>query len=865
MEWTVLSILVNNVGLLLTLWVFHDLFVLKNQSNRPWWSSCLLGVFLGLVAILILSVPFKFIPGVLLDARSILISLSGLYFGLIPTFIAMVFASAFRYLQGGIGALTGIAIIFSSGCLGLLWRYLHRKDVYRLRWSRLYVLGLAATITMMLWMFTLPGTAGWEVWQKTGATILLIYPLATVGIGLILQRQQTSDQDKRSLEKREETYRNYLQMAPYGVYILNRNGVFLHVNDRFCRMTGFLDKEICGKNYLAFLFETDYIKGFASFEELIEKGESVREILLKQKDGKALWVEATTLRIDPDTFIGFALDRDVHKTTEDAARKNEALFRSFFEDAPEAMMVLNLSGRVLKANAKAAALLGCDSPDEIAEKSVRHFLYEEEVRAFEQALETFPKNEPARFETRLKSQKEPPVWVQLSAAGIKDPDGVIRLLCSFYDIQGRKRAETELNQSNRLLKQITEEARQLALKEKNANEKKGQFLAQMSHEIRTSLNGILGMIQLLSHTQLTAEQSEYTKAIQYSGNALSSIINRVLDLSKIEAGKLELDREHFDLRSLLQQVHSVYSIKAEEKGLDFSAAVDARLPRRVIGDPGRVNQIYTNFLDNAVKYTEKGSVHTSVTLDQEREETVHIRIEVADTGVGIPEEKKEQTFTPFSGIHRLEETAPASIGLGLSITKELIRLMDGQVGFESEEKRGSRFWCVLPFEKSRQDEILEEPSVEPEKSSIEPGIKKGNVKILVVEDNLVNQLMMKKILEKMGMLVIVANNGATALEILEKNPCDIVLMDCQMPIMDGWEATRKIRESSRPGIDPKIPIIAMTAYAMSGDRERCLEVGMSDYLPKPVDYRSLSTKIEAWLTPVSSSHPNGEHPPQNNE
>ncbi len=139
------------------------------------------------------------------------------------------------------------------------------------------------------------------------------------------------------------------------------------------------------------------------------------------------------------------------------------------------------------------------------------------------------------------------------------------------------------------------------------------------------------------------------------------------------------------------------------------------------------------------------------------------------------------------------------------------------------------------------------------------------MKILVAEDNLVNQLMMKKILEKMGMSVIVANNGATALEILEKNPCDIVLMDCQMPIMDGWEATRKIREGSRPGIDPKIPIIAMTAYAMSGDRERCLEVGMSDYLPKPVDYRSLSTKIEAWLTPVSSSHPNGEHPPQNNE
>ena len=441
---------------------------------------------------------------------------------------------------------------------------------------------------------------------------------------------------------------------------------------------------------------------------------------------------------------------------------------------------------------------------------------------------------------------------------IRGEDGsFIGLTVFLFDITDRKSMEEKLQQTNEDLKNAIEKSNELARQASKANAAKSEFLANMSHEIRTPLNGVIGMIELLQDTDLNARQREYVEIALKSSKIFLSLLNDILDFSKIEARKLELETLDFDLRSTLKGIEDILAIGAREKGLELVCLVEHAVPSLLRGDPGRMRQILVNLVGNAVKFTEKGKIMIRVSLESEDLMNVTLRFAISDTGIGIPANRQAVLFSPFTQVNGSTTRQYGGTGLGLAISKRLAKLMGGKIGLESEVGVGSTFWFTAVFEKQlvksgSADEIFEKIGGEAamERSAAEQVISeddKQNIRILVAEDNSINQKVAQAMMRKIGLSVDVVANGQQAIDALEIIPYDLVLMDCQMPDMDGFEATCRIRQPGSKALNPRIPIIAMTASNMRGDRDRCIQAGMSDFIAKPVMLKELVEMLARWL------------------
>ncbi|MEI6104790.1 MAG: ATP-binding protein [Methanothrix sp.] len=422
------------------------------------------------------------------------------------------------------------------------------------------------------------------------------------------------------------------------------------------------------------------------------------------------------------------------------------------------------------------------------------------------------------------------------------------------DITERKRGEERLRQANQDLKKAIELSNESAEQARKANAAKSEFLANMSHEIRTPLNGVIGMTGLLLEMDLNAEQHEYAQIAHISGEMLLTLINDILDFSKIEARKLELETLNFDLGTMLKNTADLLAPGAKEKGLDLVCQVEPNVPSFLRGDSRRLRQILVNLGSNAVKFTEKGEIAIRASLESEDERTATIRFSVRDTGMGIPANLQDILFSPFTQLDGSTTRKYGGTGLGLTISKQLAELMGGRIGVESKEGTGSTFWFTAVFEKPPAGPT----SADENFAKIEGGgamnrtvaktarseNDKRKIRILVAEDNPVNQKVAQAMLKKMGLLSDVVANGQEAVNALQTFPYDLVLMDCQMPEMDGFEATRCIRNGASEVINPSIPIIAMTAATMQGDKEKCILAGMNDFIAKPVQKRELTELID---------------------
>ncbi len=427
-------------------------------------------------------------------------------------------------------------------------------------------------------------------------------------------------------------------------------------------------------------------------------------------------------------------------------------------------------------------------------------------------------------------------------------DGSMLWYGHLSDITEHKNAEEALRSANRMLEKSTAYSNTLALRAEAANRAKTAFLANMSHEIRTPLNGVLGMLQLLETTTLDDEQRDYIATALESGNILLQLLSDVLDLSKIEAGDMVLVESEFSLHEFISTSTRVFYGQARKQGLHLNWHITPELPDLLCADVGRMRQIMLNLLSNAIKFTSSGRIEVSVTGKQQSATQWQICLCVSDTGIGIAAEQLEQIFAPFTQVDESTTRRFQGCGLGLTIVKRLLDLMGGSIEAESVVNEGSQMYIYLPVHSRESCNSTTQPSLV---VSDQHDLLAPSWRILVAEDQPTNQVLIRRILIKLGHQVEVVSDGNKVLERLRKVPFDLILMDVEMPQLDGIEATRIIRANKTADLPAAIPIIALTAHAIRGDPERCIACGMNDYLAKPVSFDNLAERINRLMAESS--------------
>ena len=623
-----------------------------------------------------------------------------------------------------------------------------------------------------------------------------------------------------------------VEHSPSMAVITDSKGYIEYINSKFTEITGYLREEAIGKkaNFLK-SGKTDEAT-YQKLWETITSGKEWRgEFLNRKKSGELYWEQASISSItnsqgEISHFIAVKEDITERKITEEVMKRYQLLSKH----ARDIILFIGADGTIIDANRAAVRAYGYEY-EQLLKLNIKD-LCSNDI----QLAKSLKVSKEGVLMERIHCRKDGSTFpVEVSSQGMMYKNEHI-LMKIIRDVSERKMVEKELQQAKE-----TAEA---------ANRAKSEFLANMSHEIRTPMNAIMGMTDLVLDTDLKDTQREYLSMVQTASVSLLRIVNDILDFSKIEAGKLEIEEVEFDIKAITKQTIDAFVIKAQTKGLKIDYYIHPKIPQIVIGDPGRLRQVLYNLIDNAVKFTEKGTIYAKVTMEKLVNNCINVKYDIKDTGIGIAEDKRDLLFKSFSQVDGSSTRKFGGTGLGLAITKRLVELMGGSICSTSEADMGTTFSFTITM-KIPDDLSLDNSLIAINSLGVADVINQNKkktkssrkVKALIAEDNELNRELVLTQFEMRGWDAVAVENGLLAVEAFKNNEFDLILMDVQMPEMDGFEATALIRNiEKREG--GHIPIIAMTAHAIKGAKEECLRAGMDYYLSKPIKMDAMYSLIE---------------------
>ncbi len=645
---------------------------------------------------------------------------------------------------------------------------------------------------------------------------------------------------KAKLEESRNKYRKLFNYANDAMFVISLDygsasyGYFSDVNNVACKRLGYTREELLQKTPFDISLGKNFTLNSQLAMQLHQEGSATFQTTYIKKDGSHLPVEVSALRLiidGEDLYMAIARDITDRKCAEEALKKSEHLYRLLADNVHDVIWTTNEELSPQHVSPSFCHLTGF--PQENAITTIQQeIIYASPFTGEDFRSLILTKEKSLHWESEIKTAHGEVLWVESIASPLPESanhfTGVIGVT---RDISSRKKIMLEL-----------EAAKEQAFA---ANKAKSEFLANMSHEVRTPMNGVLGMLQLLTMTTLDDEQLEYVATAMASGESLLTIINDILDYAKIEAGKLQMTPEEFQIREIVKPLMTSFKTAINHEKVSLLCSVAPDVPEILIADHVRIRQILYNLVGNAVKFTEQGEIRIDIrTQETIGDNRVQLVCAIADTGIGVPADIGEELFEPFTQIESSRQKKVKGTGLGLSIVRQLVTRMEGTVQLQRNAAQGTTVTFTLVVGKGGSC-LTPEPVHLPTPILTSPSRRLAT---LVVEDEQINQQILQAILTKLGHRATLAGDGQSALELLKTHHFDIILMDVQMPGLDGIETTRIIRGAESYRHVRNIPIIALTAYAMAGDKDKCLQAGMSSYLAKPVDIKALEKRLKTLTT-----------------
>ncbi|WP_145409518.1 PAS domain-containing hybrid sensor histidine kinase/response regulator [Paenibacillus xylanexedens] len=639
-------------------------------------------------------------------------------------------------------------------------------------------------------------------------------------------------------ELRQQEYQSLFDFNPLGVTSLAPDGKLLKANSGQEQLTGHTKEELLGGSFEHLIDPVDLDKTRYYFEESVKGKAQSYEIGLIHKDGQRIETSVINVPIILEgQVVGvFGITSDITESKRYVEEiENLSYERALILNAmSEGVIGLDREGHIIFANPAATEMM------DFCPSATNGMPFEEIILQMQSEGIPYPTNETpivkAVREGRSLPRSESVFWRQDGSSFLAEFQ-----LKPIMD-QGKTRGAVLVFRDMTSVNEIIR-AKEVA---EHADKAKSEFLAIMSHELRTPLNGIMGMAHLLKETELDEEQHGFAEIIIDSGESLLHILNEILDFSKIEAGKMDLAHEAVDLREMTAGVMELFALRASEKNIELYCEISDQVPERIRGDETRIRQVLINLVGNAVKFTDKGNIQIHMNVNPaecENEDRLTLAFTVKDTGIGIPLEKQHQLFQSFSQLDPSINRKYGGTGLGLAISKKLVELMGGAIGVQSDAGEGAEFYFTLSLERWNDEsgELIEQSDEVSEQT--DQSRQAAGIKILVAEDQQLNSHLMEEMLRKHGGVCDIVENGEEAVKALEREHYDLIFMDIKMPIMDGIEATCKIRQTH-----PEIPVIAaITAFVGATDREACLKCGMQDFISKPFSSQEIRRVMNTWV------------------